>query len=166
TLVRVLDLNDYVITMEGELGGHPSDTIPVALAAGDLASRTGRDVLTAVIFGYELYARTRRLVDGKSWDGVTASGTVAPAMAGYLLGLEREPLAHAIALGATVTATPAIVRSGHISAAKSVANALVAQSGAQAALLASRGVTGSVAAFEHARGLRPVFSPGADFSSL
>src|SRR6266508_596694 len=65
TLIRVLDLNDYVVTGAGELGGHPSDNIPVALAAGELANRSGRDVLTSIIFGYEIYARARRLVHGK-----------------------------------------------------------------------------------------------------
>src|SRR5436190_9011450 len=42
TLVRVLDLNDYVVSADGGLGGHPSDNIPVALAAGELAGRNGR----------------------------------------------------------------------------------------------------------------------------
>src|SRR5437763_17158183 len=32
TLVRVLALNDYVVSADGDLGGHPSDNIPVALA--------------------------------------------------------------------------------------------------------------------------------------
>jgi 2-methylcitrate dehydratase len=38
-LVRVLDLNDYNITEDKDgvpaMGGHPSDNIPVALAAGE-----------------------------------------------------------------------------------------------------------------------------------
>ena len=33
-LVRILDFNDYVNAKAGDLGGHPSDNIPVALAAG------------------------------------------------------------------------------------------------------------------------------------
>src|SRR6478736_505593 len=32
-LVRILDFNDYVNAKAGDLGGHPSDNIPVALAA-------------------------------------------------------------------------------------------------------------------------------------
>src|SRR3954463_15473564 len=34
SLVRILDLNDYVNTKDGQIGGHPSDNIVVALAAG------------------------------------------------------------------------------------------------------------------------------------
>ena len=40
TLIRVLDLNDYVVgahPQSGARGGHPSDNIPVALAAAELA---------------------------------------------------------------------------------------------------------------------------------
>jgi 2-methylcitrate dehydratase len=90
-------------------------------------------------------------------DGVTVSGLVAPAMAGRLMGLNEEQLSHALALGAARAVTPWIVRSGEISAAKSIANAMVAQSGVQAALLAERGVTGPLAILDDARGLSALF---------
>ncbi len=38
-LCRILDLNDYVNTKSGQIGGHPSDNIPVALAAGGAVRR-------------------------------------------------------------------------------------------------------------------------------
>src|SRR6267143_967487 len=41
-LVRILDFNDYVNAKAGDLGGHPSDNIPVALAAGELCAASGR----------------------------------------------------------------------------------------------------------------------------
>jgi 2-methylcitrate dehydratase len=160
--VRVLDLNDYLIgdsKGQPESGGHPSDNIPVALAAGAARSRSGGEILSSIIIGYELYARLQRIMNrGGAWDGVTVSGVVATAMAGRLLGLDEHRLAHALALGAARAATPAIVRSGEISAAKSLANALVAQSGVQAALLAERGLTGPLAILDDPRGLRDVFA--------
>jgi 2-methylcitrate dehydratase len=82
-------------------------------------------------------------------------------MAGRLLGLDNKRLAHALALSLARAATPAVVRSGHISAAKSIANALVAQSGVQSVELARHGVTGPLAILEHKRGLPSVF-PKAD----
>jgi 2-methylcitrate dehydratase len=161
-LVRVLDLNDYIVgeaNGEPESAGHPSDNIPVALAVGSERRRTGRDVLEAIVIGYELYARLQKSMDrGGNWDGVTASGVVAAAIAGRLLGLDAKRFAHALALGAARAATPWIVRSGHISAAKSIANALVAQSGVQAALLAEHGITGPLAILDDARGLADIFS--------
>ena len=48
-LVRILDFNDYVNTKAGELGGHPSDNIPVALAAGELTAPSGREIIAAIV---------------------------------------------------------------------------------------------------------------------
>jgi 2-methylcitrate dehydratase len=168
-LVRVLDLNDYFIgenNGEPETGGHPSDNIPVALAVGSAAKRSGKDILGAIVIGYELYARVQQALDRASgWDGVTASGLVAPAMAGRLLNLSRVQLAHALALGGARAPTPSIVRGGDMSAAKSLANALVAQSSVQAAMLAQHGATGPLAILDDPRGLQSIF-PRANASLL
>jgi 2-methylcitrate dehydratase len=162
TLIRVLDLNDYVVgahARSGARGGHPSDNIPVALAAAELAGSSGRDLLTAILIGYEIYGRGKALMRADSpWDGISISGLAAPAIAGRLLGLDEEKLAHAIALGAARAPTPVAVREGAISAAKSIANALIAQSSMQAALLAAAGVTGPLDLFEAERGLKAVFA--------
>jgi len=162
TLIRVLDLNDYVIgahPVSGARGGHPSDNIPVALAAAELAGSSGRALLAAILIGYEIYGRGKALMRADSpWDGIGISGLAAPAMAGRLLGLDETKLAHAIALGAARAPTPVAVREGAISAAKSIANALIAQSGMQAALLAAAGVTGPLDLFEAERGLKSVFA--------
>ncbi len=162
TLIRVLDLNDYVVGAHphsGARGGHPSDNIPVALAAAELARARGRDLLTAILIGYEIYGRGKALMDAHSvWDGISISGLVAPAIAGWLLGLGEQKLAHAIALGVSRAATPVGVREGAISAAKSIANALIAQNGMQAVLLAAQGVTGPLDLFEAERGLKAVFA--------
>jgi 2-methylcitrate dehydratase len=166
TLVRVLDLNDYVTGADpksGARGGHPSDNIPVALAAAELAGASGRELLAAILIGYEIYDRGKALMrDDSAWDGISISGLVAPAMSGRLLGLDQRKLAHAIALGAARAPTPVAVREGAISAAKSIANALIAQSGMQAALLAAHGVTGPLDLFEAERGLNAVFAHDTD----
>jgi 2-methylcitrate dehydratase len=162
TLIRVLDLNDYVAgahPRSGARGGHPSDNIPVALAAAEIARAGGRDLLAAILIGYEIYGRGKALMDPESaWDGITISGLAAPAMAGKLMRLDAQHLAHAIALGAARAPTPIAVREGGISAAKSIANALIAQNGMQAALLAAGGVTGPLDLFEAERGLNAVFA--------
>ena len=164
TLIRVLDLNDYVIgahPQSGARGGHPSDNIPVALATAEVAHSHGRDLLAAIVLAYEIYGRGKALMDADSvWDGVSISGIVAPAVAGWLLRLPEETLAHAIALSAARAATPVAVREGGISAAKNIANALIAQNGMQATLLAAQGVTGPLDLFEAERGLKAVFPRG------
>lgn len=163
-LCRILDLNDYANTKSGQIGGHPSDNIPAALAASELASASGRDVLAAIVVGYEIYGRLKEAMpDGSDWDGIMVSGLAAPAMAARLMGLDRRALAHALALSGARAPTPLVVRHGAISAAKSIANALVAQSGMQATLLAKHGITGPLDLFENEHGLRSLF-PGLDDS--
>jgi 2-methylcitrate dehydratase len=157
-LVRILDLNDYVNTKSGQIGGHPSDNIPVALAAGELAGASGLEVLAAIVVGYEVYGRFKEAMPNVSdWDGVMVSGFAAPAIAGRLMGLDPCTLAHALALSGARAPTPLVVRHGAISAAKSVANALVAQSGMQATLLAKHGITGPLDLFENRHGLGALF---------
>ena len=164
TLIRVLDLNDYVVgahPQSGAHGGHPSDNIPVALAAAELAHSRGHDLLAAIVLAYEIYDRGKALMDADSvWDGISVSGVVAPAVAGRLMRLPEEKLAHAIALSAARAPTPVAVREGGISAAKNIANALIAQNGMQATLLAAQGVTGPLDLFEAERGLKAVFPRG------
>src|SRR2546423_3101456 len=82
------------------------------------------------------------------------------------MGLDRRRLAHAIALSGSRAATSTAVRFGDISAAKSIANALVAQNGVQAALLAQHGITGPLDLFENPRGMREVFSKGDAAAAL
>ena len=160
-LIRILDFNDYVNAKAGDLGGHPSDNIPVALAAGELTAATGIEIIAAIVLGYEIFGRCKGLMERDSaWDGVTVSGLAAPAMAGRLMRLNGHRLAHAIALSGARAATSTAVRFGDISAAKSIANALVAQNGVQAALLAQHGITGPLDLFENPRGMREVFSKG------
>jgi 2-methylcitrate dehydratase len=165
-LIRILDLNDYVNTKSGQIGGHPSDNIPVALAAGEVSGAAGREIMAAIVIGYEIYGRFKDAMDRNSgWDGVTVSGLVAPAMAGRLMRLDANKLCHALALSAARAVTPLAVRHGDISAAKSVANALVAQNGMQATMLAQHGVTGPLDLFENPHGLRTVF-PATDGDAL
>jgi 2-methylcitrate dehydratase len=157
-LIRVLDLNDYVIDAKGVIGGHPSDIIPVALAAGEFAGSSGRDVLAAIVLGYELYGRCKETMErGSPWDRVSMTGFIAPVMAGWLLKLDRDALAHAIALSVARAATSAVVRMGDISAAKSIASAWVAESGMFAAMMARHGVTGPLPVMEHRLGMKAVF---------
>jgi 2-methylcitrate dehydratase len=158
SLIRILDLNDYVNTKDGQIGGHPSDNIPVALAAAELSGASGRDLIASIVIGYEIYGRLKENMDRDGgWDGVTVSGFAAPAIAGRLMGLDQRRLAQALALSGMRAITPIVVRQGDISAAKSVSNALVAQNGVQATMLARHGLTGPLDLFENPGGIKPVF---------
>ncbi len=169
-LVRAHDLNDVTfVEKDGKLsvGGHCSDNIPVALAVAERSGSAGRDMLEAVAMGYQLFGRLRDLMRFSStWDNTSISGLVAAAMAGRLMGFDAVRQGHAIALAATRCATPKVVRWGAISAAKNLANALVAQSGVQAALLAAKGLTGPFEVLDHVGGIPAIFDPALGFDRL
>jgi 2-methylcitrate dehydratase len=111
TLIRALDLND--IYTGPRQNGHPSDNIAVALAFAESQRSTGTELLAAVLLDYELYCRFNDLTDpGGLWDHATVSGVVAPAIAGRLLKLDVDRLAHAMAISAAHGVTLSGVRSG------------------------------------------------------
>jgi 2-methylcitrate dehydratase len=151
-LIRALDLNDYF--GGNRVVGHPSDNIAVALSIGDWQRRSGLDVLTAIVLGYELYGRLQDRIDPKSpWDHTTATGIVAPAMAGFLMNLDEERMSHALALSAVYCPTLGTIRRGHLSAAKGMANATVAQGAVFQTMLAANGITGPLGVLEGTDGL-------------
>ncbi len=151
-LIRTLDFNDFTGGLR--ITGHPSDNIAVALAAGEMAGRSNAEVLTAIVLAYELYGWLQNAIAPDSpWDHVTVSGLVAPAITARMLGFNLHTTAHALALGAAHAPASAGLRDGNVSGAKILANAIVAQQGAQAALLAAAGVTGPLGVLESRRGL-------------
>src|SRR5438445_12042867 len=164
-LIRELDLSDIYVG-PGQTG-HPSDNIAVALSVGERQRSSGRDVLAGVILGYEIYCRIQDLIVNRSlWDHVTASALAAPRIAGRLLELEVERLAHALALSAAHGNTLAAVRSGQLSNAKAMANAFVAFQATLCSLLAAEGMTGPLAVLEGRGGLSQDLLAGADLALL
>jgi 2-methylcitrate dehydratase len=154
-LIRTLDLNDYIGSDKGV--GHPSDNIAVALSIGDWRRSSGLDVLKAIVMGYELYDRLKDGMGPKScWDHTTVSGIVAPAMAGFLMNLDGERMSHALALGAVYCPTLGTIRRGHLSAAKGMANATIAQEAVFQTMLAANGITGPLETLEGTNGLNAV----------
>lgn len=169
-LVRSLDFNDVQFFLkEGKLSvaGHCSDNIPAALAAAEHFGASGSKMIEAIAMGYELFGRLRALMPFVSaWDGTSASGLVAAAIYGRLAGFDAETQAHAISLGAVRCATPSVVRWGKLSGAKNLANAFIAQTGVQAAILAGLGLTGPLEVLDDRGGLHQVFDPALGMESL
>ena len=164
-LIRTLDFNDSYAGPKQI--GHPSDNLGATLAAAEIADRSGREFVQAMRLGYEVYGRILDLTEpDTAWDHVTASGVTVAAMTGWLLRLSVEQLAHAMALAATHSATLGEVRVGHVSAAKSTANAMVVQTATLATLLAAEGMTGPGRALEGERGFAKLVLDGANFSDF
>lgn len=101
TLVEVLETQDGV-----RFGGiHPCSTvIPAALAIGEQESCSGKDLLTAIILGYEVASRIAASVHPERlFRGFNATGVCGPfgaiAAGGKILGFSEKDLALAFGIG-------------------------------------------------------------------
>jgi len=164
-LIRALDLND--IYWGRNRGGHPSDNMATVLAAAERQGASGRDVITAIVIGYEIDGRLRDINAAETdFDYTTYSGLVSATTAGRLLGLNHDRLTDAMALGATFAPSLAVIRGGMISAAKWLGTGLASHMGVLAALLAAEGLSGPRGVFEDPHGWGEVILPGADVARL
>ena len=53
-MIRALDFNDIYWKQDPS---HPSDIIPAAMACGELAGRTGKDLILGIVLGHEIEMR-------------------------------------------------------------------------------------------------------------
>ena len=67
TTARYVEMND-VYHWPGSAGGHPSDVLMPIFAAAEHARANGRDFLTAVVLGYEIYLRMSDAVKTPGFD--------------------------------------------------------------------------------------------------
>ena len=144
------------------LDGHPSAVLwPAILAQAEASHAAGRDMLTAYILGYEVWAellaREPVPLHEKGWHPTVVRGTVASAAAcAKLRGLDVERTTHALAIAASM-AGGLVANFGTMTKAFQVGRA--AQSGVIAARLAEAGLTASIDALEHPAGYLAAFSP-------
>jgi 2-methylcitrate dehydratase PrpD len=103
-LTNMLDYDDDCLTPN--VGHMSSLLVPVALAIGEYTNASGKDLINALVLGYEVIIRLRHAVDPtqeaflRSFEKIDFSGLAfgATAVAGKLLGLDREQLADALGL--------------------------------------------------------------------
>ncbi len=149
--------------------GHPGvAVIPAVLAYAESAHSTGRDVLTAIVCGYEVFERVGRAVNPahfrRGFHTTSTVGTLAAAAATAHLMPER-PVAMAVGIAASFAsglmefladgASTKLLHAGHASSM-----------GMVAALLAQQGFTGPLSALEGKKGFFNAMSDNADGESL
>lgn len=145
--VELDDINEESIV-------HPAAPVmPAALAIAERDGLSGRDLLTAIVVGYEVENRIGRAMNPshyRYWHATGTCGTFgAAAAAGRLLGLDGEGMARAFGIAATQAA-------GLIEAFGTMSKPLnpgkAAMNGVIAALLAQRGFTAPGSILEAERG--------------
>ncbi len=142
-MVRYLDYNDIYTGPFN--GGHPSETIPTALAVGEKQHVTGRDLITVVVLGFELGMRFGDAFSPQRvFDHTQYGAFCSPLIAGRLIGLTEEQMINAVGISGShnLALGKAIRTTGQITMMKAMGYAFAAQSGITAALLAKEGLTG------------------------
>jgi len=152
TMVRYLDYNDTYLSLEP---AHPSDNISAAVAVAQATGKSGGELMTAILIGYEIQCR---LCDAASlraggWDHVTYGALSTALLSGWLWDLSEEQLEHALGLAGVCNIATRQTRTGQISDWKASAFANAARNGVFAADLARRGLTGPHEIFEGPKGL-------------
>ena len=168
TLLRYLDLNDYYFGLDS---AHPSGNFAAGLAVAQRAGRSGRDLIAAMVAGYELHIRLCDLVaqpgiSARGWHPGTNAQFASAAIAARLLGDDPVVTANAIAIAGSQNNTLAQMQRADLPMSKAVAEAQIAKGGVEAALLAKAGLTGPEEIFEGVAGWAGVVAGGLDMEAL
>jgi 2-methylcitrate dehydratase len=159
-MVRVMDYNDIYWQQDPS---HPSDIIPAAIACGERAGRTGKDLIVGIVLGHEFEMRLCEAafpgIRERGWHHATLTAFVSPIVAGRMLGLSWDRIQHAIGISASRHATFGAVTAGKLTMMKNTVDPLATQSGVLAALLAERGYTGPEHVVDGKEGLVHCFGP-------
>jgi 2-methylcitrate dehydratase PrpD len=149
---------------------HPATVVfPPALAVAQALGRSGRDLLTAAVAGYEVGIRVGEFLGRSHYRIFHTTGTAgtlaAAAAAGRLLELSPEQMAHAFGSAGTQAAGLwEFLREAADS--KQLHTAHAAGAGLTAAYLAADGFTGAQRIFDGAQGMAAGMSSDADAARL
>src|SRR6059036_1770026 len=151
-MIRFLDANDTYVARGS---GHPSDMLGAILAVAESARASGKDLLRAIVAGYEIFGALADQVSLRDagWDQGVFVAPASAAGAGLLLGLSAQQMAEALAIAVTANVATRQTRAGELSMWKGCATAAATKAGLFAAQLAREGMTGPTAAFEGRHGV-------------
>jgi 2-methylcitrate dehydratase PrpD len=164
TLAHSLDFDDT----HAEASLHSSAPIvPAALAAAELSGSSGKDLIAAVVAGYEIQIRLSLALDptdhyDRGFHPTATCGVFgAAAAAGKLLGLDADGIQNAFGIALSQAAgSMEFLTDGAWTKRSHVGQA--AQNGLVCAVLAAEGFKGPKQAFEGRAGFLKAYAPDAD----
>jgi 2-methylcitrate dehydratase len=141
TMLRFLD---YMDSHAGSDPCHPCFNIPPCLAAAERVRASGRELIAAIVAGYEIQIRFQEAcrVTPQGWFSGTYLEFSVPLAVGKLLGLNTDQMVNAVSIAATHANALNALSHGSIPSSKSIADAMVGSTGVMAALLAQKGLVG------------------------
>ncbi len=96
-MVRVMDYNDIYWQQDPS---HPSDIIPAAMACGERAGKSGKDLIVGIVLGHEFEMRLCEAafpgIRERGWHHATLTAFASPIVASWMLDLPWEQMQHAI----------------------------------------------------------------------
>ncbi|GAB4114137.1 MAG: MmgE/PrpD family protein [Candidatus Caldatribacteriota bacterium] len=149
---------------------HPGiPVIPAILALSEKEGKSGKDLITALIIGYEVGIRIGIAINPshfRIWHTTGTAGTFASAAAtGKLLGLSKEQLVHSLGnAGTQASGLWEFLTDGAMT--KPLHPAKAAQNGLLSTLLAKKGFTGPSKIIEGDRGFVKATSKEKDIESI
>ncbi len=159
-MIRCMDYNDIYWKQDPS---HPSDIFPAALACGERAGSSSRELIVGLVLGHEFEMRLCEAafpgIRERGWHHATLTAFVSPIVAGRMLHLSWEQIQHAIGISASRHCTLGAVTAGKLTMMKNTVDPMATQSGVLAALLAERGYTGPEHVIDGKEGLAHVFKP-------
>lgn len=158
TFGQSCELDDLVVKGGGHGG---AATVPVALALGEGQGSSGKEILTAIVAGYEVLSRISQATPARSKRGFHTQSTVgvfaAAATAAKMLKFDPDLIQHTMGVaGSHCSGTSEFDRSG--GEVKRFHAGLAARNGLQSALLARYGLTGPLTILEGEKGFCRAFS--------
>jgi 2-methylcitrate dehydratase len=165
SFVRYLDFNDTYLSKEP---AHPSDNIPAALAAGEIARASGQRVIQAIALAYEVHCRLcdAAALRPRGWDHVTYGPVSSSLATAKVIRLSEARTVQAINLAGVANVALRQTRVGDMSMWKACAFSNAARNGVFAALLAQRGMTGPSPIFEGEKGFMKLVSGPFELAPL
>ena len=156
--VRYLDYNDTAFILQGETyrtGYHPSEVIPPILALGERQHLSGREMIAAIVAGYDLSLCFLEAVTGpgmekKGWNGDTRGAYIMPVIAGKILGLTEDQIENAVGISGSCHAVLGILDTPaeEYTMTKNIRFPTMSYAGILAAMLARKGFTGPTTIIE------------------
>ena len=145
-------------------GAHPdSSVVPAVLAVAErLGGISGRDLITAVALGQDLFVRLRCNVEWRQdWNLSSVVGVFsAAAAAAHVMKLNREQVAHALGIASMQSGGTMELVFGIGSDLRGMYAGFTAQGAVLAVLLAQKGITGITDLFEGKAGIFNVYFGG------
>jgi 2-methylcitrate dehydratase PrpD len=144
--------------------GHPGSVIiPTALCIGETQGKSGREIIAAIVAGYDIYCRLGEAINPSAYrergfDATGVCGTVAcAAVIGKLMDCDAAKIRHAMGI-ASLVASGLIEYQNDGSMGKLLCGHYAVRNALEAVQLAEVGFTGPDRAFEGAKGFFQAFS--------